>query len=285
MSSKSRLHWQRAAINMTSVLWNSAPCRRSISIAPNRKWLLVVCRPFRANTPSSRRRRRFVFTIGVDQDPTLAALELDLVEKPEPEGEIEDIDPAAVLEKALGARPEIAAANAAVANDETNIRLAHNALEPDLSLSGFYQSNGIGGNQYNLNTGQLIATGGLGAYRTASYLALVSRATGGTLTLNLPLRNRGAKANLGTALVARRHDLYASQVNAGTDSSTGQRRCSSDGRGEAHPGRGQNIFGPRPKIARCRSAEIRTWRRDKLFRAGFTNQMHAIEIKPVTNTN
>ena len=153
----------------------------------------------------------FRFTIGVDQDPTLAALELDLVEKPEPEGEIEDIDPAAVLEKALGARPEIAAANAAVANDETNIRLAHNALEPDLSLSGFYQSNGIGGNQYNLNTGQLIATGGLGA----SYSQLFGfgfPGYGGTLTLNLPLRNRGAKANLGTALVARRHDLYASQV-------------------------------------------------------------------------
>ena len=105
----------------------------------------------------------FRFTIGVDQDPTLAALELDLVEKPEPEGEIEDVDPAAVLEKALAARPEIAAANDAVANDETSIRLAHNALEPDLSLSGFYQTNGIGGNQYNLNTGQLISYGWLGS--------------------------------------------------------------------------------------------------------------------------
>jgi outer membrane protein len=153
----------------------------------------------------------FRLTIGVDQDPTLAALELDLVEKPEPEGEIEDVDPAAVLEKALAARPEIAAANDALANDETGIRLAHNALEPDLSLSGFYQSSGIGGNQYNLNTGQLIATGGLGA----SYSQLFGfgfPGYGGTLTLNLPLRNRAAKANLGTALVARRHDLYSSRI-------------------------------------------------------------------------
>jgi outer membrane protein len=153
----------------------------------------------------------FRFTIGVDQDPTLAALELDLVEKPEPEGEIEDVDPAAVLEKALAARPEIAAANDAVANDETSIRLAHNALEPDLSLTGFYQSSGIGGNQYNLNSGQLIATGGLGA----SYSQLFGfgfPGYGGTLTLNLPLRNRGAKANLGTALVSRRHDLYTSRI-------------------------------------------------------------------------
>ena len=33
------------------------------------------------------------FTIGVDQDPTFPALELELMEKPEPEGEIESIDP------------------------------------------------------------------------------------------------------------------------------------------------------------------------------------------------
>ncbi len=151
------------------------------------------------------------FTIGVDQDPALAALDLDLVEKPEPEGEMETIDPAEVLKKALSARPEIAAANDALTNDETSIRLAHNALKPDLSLTGFYQSNGIGGNQYDLNTGQLVSTGGLGA----SYSQLFGfgfPGYGGTLTLNLPIRNRGAKANLGSALVARRHDLYTAQL-------------------------------------------------------------------------
>jgi outer membrane protein len=153
----------------------------------------------------------FRFTIGVDQDPTLASLELDLVEKPEPEGEIENVDPVEVLRKALSARPEIAAANDAIANDETSIRLAHNALKPDLSLTGFYQTNGIGGNQYDLNTGQLISPGGLGtSFRQMFGFGFPGY--GGTLTLNLPIRNRGAKANLGTALVARRHDLYTSQM-------------------------------------------------------------------------
>jgi outer membrane protein TolC len=151
------------------------------------------------------------FTIGVDQDPALAALDLDLVEKPEPEGEIENVDPAEVLKKALSARPEIAAANDAIANDETGIRLAHNALKPDLSLTGFYQSNGIGGNLYDLNTGRLIATGGLGT-SFSQLFGFGFPGYGGTLTLNLPVRNRGAKANLGTALVARRHDLYSSQM-------------------------------------------------------------------------
>ena len=151
------------------------------------------------------------FTIGVDQDPTLAALELDLVEKPEPEGEIENVDLVEVLKKALSARPEISAANDAIVNDETGIRLAHNALKPDLSLTGFYQSNGIGGNQYNLNTGQLISPGGLGT-SFSQLFGFGFPGYGGTLTLNLPIRNRAAKANLGTALVARRHDLYTSQV-------------------------------------------------------------------------
>ena len=153
----------------------------------------------------------FRFTIGVDQDPALAALQLDLVEKPEPEGGIENVDPVEILRKALIARPEIAAANDALANDETSIRLAHNALKPDLSLTGFYQTNGIGGNQYDLNTGKLISQGGLGG-SISQMFEFGFPGYGGTLTLNLPLRNRAAKANLGSALVARRHDLYTSQV-------------------------------------------------------------------------
>ncbi len=131
----------------------------------------------------------FRFTIGVDQDPALAALELDLVEKPEPEGEIENVDPVEVLRKALIARPEIAAANDALANDETSIRLAHNGLKPDLSLTGFYQTNGIGGNQYDLNTGKLISQGGLGASLSQMF-GFGFPGYGGTLTLNLPIRNR-----------------------------------------------------------------------------------------------
>ena len=184
----------------------------------------------------------FRFTIGVDQDPTLAALELDLVEQPEPQGEIESIDPEEVLKKALSARPEIAAANDALANDETSIRLAHNQLRPDLSLTGFYQSSGIGGNQYNLNTGQLISQGGLGTSFNQLF-GFGFPGYGGTLNLNLPIRNRGAKANLGTALVARRHDLYTSRANQRRDRSQVKDSVHQFGRGETHAGRGQNIGG------------------------------------------
>jgi outer membrane protein TolC len=84
-------------------------------------------------------------------------------------------------------------------------------LKPDLSVAGFYQSNGAGGNEYNLNTGQLIAPGGLGSSLTQAF-GFGDPGYGGTLTLNLPLRNRGAKAALGSALVTRHRDLLSGQM-------------------------------------------------------------------------
>jgi outer membrane protein TolC len=149
-------------------------------------------------------------TIGADQDPGTTDLDFDLTETPEPAGEIADVDPAETLAKALAARPEIVAADDAVANDETSVSVARNGLKPDLSLTGFYQSSGAGGNEYNLNTGQLIAPGGFGSSFGQTF-GFGYPGYGGALTLNLPLRNRGAKANLGTALVARRRDLLTGQ--------------------------------------------------------------------------
>jgi len=148
--------------------------------------------------------------IGADQDPATATLDFELTEQPDPATGDADIDPANALAEALQARPEIAATDDAVANDETGVRVAQNGLKPDLSLTGFYQSSGAGGNEYNLNTGQLIAPGGFGSSFGQTF-GFGYPGYGGTLTLNLPLRNRAAKAALGSALVARRRDLLAGQ--------------------------------------------------------------------------
>ena len=102
-------------------------------------------------------------TIGANQDPAIHALSLDLTEKPEPEGELGSINMDDALKSALAGRPEIDVANYALQNDDANIRLANNHLLPDLSLTGFYQSTGLGGNQYDLNTGALISRGGFGS--------------------------------------------------------------------------------------------------------------------------
>jgi outer membrane protein TolC len=141
-------------------------------------------------------------TIGTDQDPYFQALDIELTEKPEPDGELRTIDTAAALQQALKKRPEFDAAHVALANDATRIRLAHNHLLPELDLTAIYASNGLGGTG-NGSTGQLTSNSSfrqLFGFGFPTYEA--------QLSLNLPLKNRAAKAELGTALVSRRSDLY-----------------------------------------------------------------------------
>ncbi|MGD0890307.1 MAG: TolC family protein [Terracidiphilus sp.] len=148
------------------------------------------------------------FTIGADRDPQTHNMELELTEKPQPDGELKDVDAESALAQALSQRPELDAVKDSLDNDETGIRLARNQLEPNLSVQAFYQSNGLGGNQYNLVTGQFVAPGGFGSSMSQLF-GFGYPGYGGTLSLTLPVRNRGGQANLGTALVSRTHDLYA----------------------------------------------------------------------------
>src|SRR5439155_3091155 len=122
-------------------------------------------------------------TIGADQDSYAQALDLDLTEKPEPEGELRSIDAGTALQEALAQRPELQIAQYALENDDTSIRLAHNHMQPDLSVSGFYQGSGVGGNQFNLTTGQLMARGGLGTSLNQLF-GFGFPGYGATLTLN-----------------------------------------------------------------------------------------------------
>ena len=147
-------------------------------------------------------------SIGADRDPQFHVLELELTEKPEPSGELENTDAGTALAQALSQRPELDAVKDALANDETSIRLAHNQLEPNLQLQGFYQSSGLGGNEYNLVTNKLIAPGGLGSSMSQLF-GFGYPGYGGTLSLTLPIRNRGNQAALGSALVSRTRDLYS----------------------------------------------------------------------------
>jgi outer membrane protein TolC len=112
------------------------------------------------------------------------------------------------LALALSQRPELDAAKDALANDETNIRLAHKQLEPNLQLQGFYQSSGLGGNQYDLLSGRLISPGGFGS-SMGQLFGFGYPGYGGTLSLTLPVRNRGAQSALGNAQVSRTRDLYS----------------------------------------------------------------------------
>ncbi|PYY09658.1 MAG: hypothetical protein DMG69_09120 [Acidobacteria bacterium] len=149
----------------------------------------------------------FRFTVGADLDPYFRAIDLGLTETPESEGELLTIDAAAALEMALDTRPEFDAVRQSLANDHTNIRLAHNNLLPDLRLGGTYSSNGLGGNQIDSVTPAQVTPGGLGDSLNQVF-GFGFPSYGFSLTLNLPIKNRGAQADLGTGLVARRRDLY-----------------------------------------------------------------------------
>ena len=142
-------------------------------------------------------------TIGADQDPYFEALDLDLTEKPEPGGELRTIDAATALQAALTKRPEFDATRAALANDATRIRLAHNHQLPELDLTGIYASNGLGGAQLS-STGQTLSASSLNQLFHFNYPTY-----GAQLSLTLPIRNRAAQAELGSALVSRRSDLYS----------------------------------------------------------------------------
>jgi outer membrane protein TolC len=145
--------------------------------------------------------------IGADRDPQFSTLGFDLTEDPQIGGELENFDADTALAKALSERPEIEVAKDSLANDADSIRLAHNQMEPSLSLQAFYQSNGLGGNEYNLSTGQLIAPGGFGSSMSQLF-GFGYPGYGGQVQLTLPVRNRGAKSVLGNALVSRTRDLY-----------------------------------------------------------------------------
>lgn len=149
-------------------------------------------------------------TIGADQDPQLRSLAFDLTESPEPAGELRTTEADAALIQGLHQRPELAAATDALARDDLSIRLAHNQLKPDLSINGFYQSNGLGGNQYDLTTGLITSPGGFGS-SFSQLFGFGFPGYGGTLTLSLPIRNRAGQARLGNALVSKTRDLYTNR--------------------------------------------------------------------------
>jgi outer membrane protein len=148
-------------------------------------------------------------TIGADRDAQANTLELNLTENPKTEGELENVDAAATLALALTQRPELDAVKDALANDADSIHLAHNQLRPNLQLQGFYQTNGLGGDEYNPDTGAFIAPGGFGT-SMSQLIGFGFPGYGGTLSLTLPVRNRAGQAALGNALVSRTRDLYSS---------------------------------------------------------------------------
>ena len=149
----------------------------------------------------------FKQSIGADLDPATRVMDLELTESPEPNMVLVDMDIPAALSRALINRPELVAAQEQLAVDELGVRLAHNNLRPDLELSGFYSGNGLAGNQLDTSAPLGVNRTGLGT-GLSQVFQFSYPAYGAKLSLNLPIKNHAAQADLGDALAGRRHDQY-----------------------------------------------------------------------------
>jgi HAE1 family hydrophobic/amphiphilic exporter-1 len=147
-------------------------------------------------------------TIGADLDLRISALDLDLEESAEPVGELASVDYREALQKALQTRPELQATDLQLENDQTNIRVANNAMKPDFTVGTFYATNGTGGNVIDSTTGQPIVVSRGGLLDSFDQLGSLQYPTYGlSLNLKLPLRNRAAEADLGSALASQHRTM------------------------------------------------------------------------------
>lgn len=115
------------------------------------------------------------------------------------------------LAKALRARPEVTAANAAVSVDDMNARASRDALQPRLDLSLQGGSSGPGYNQVGVGSvlGAVPSTPSPGLGPTLQQVLNFSFPTYGfSLTAVFPFHNATAKATLADALVSRTRDRY-----------------------------------------------------------------------------
>lgn len=147
--------------------------------------------------------------IAADRDPALGAIDLALTDKPEATEALLEMDIASGLSLALANRPELEASQQQLAADAMSVRLAHNNLRPDLELSGIYSATGLGGNAYDVSAvpPTLLSRGGL-ADSLSQLFGLKYPTYSASLTLQLPIKNHAAEANVGDALVSQRTDQY-----------------------------------------------------------------------------
>ena len=148
-------------------------------------------------------------TIGADLDARAGALDLELTETAETNGKLEIVDLQESLANALKNRPEVDAQTQQLAIDDTNAKLAANNLRPDVSLNATYTSNGLGGMVFDNSSGTpvLVSNGGVGD--SFSQLGGFNFPTYGiSLQMRFPIHNSAAAADLGTALVSKRRNIY-----------------------------------------------------------------------------
>lgn len=148
--------------------------------------------------------------IGVDLDRTTRELPMELTEQVSPQVDDTPIDREALVQQALGVRPDLKNIQTGIEVNNLQIRNAFEGLKPLLNLSAGYSTTGNGGRYFPSTTGADGSTillppvpGGItdafGQMFGFSYPTWQF-----SLSLQLPLRDRAAAANLADAVVAKR---------------------------------------------------------------------------------
>ncbi len=150
--------------------------------------------------------------IGADMHPDIRNLPLALTESAEPPTAPPSFEAEDLVQVALAMRPELAQRRQALKVDDLQIKQATNRLRPDLSITGTYSSTGRGGNFFDRS---LIGGGGSAMVIPGGLNDALSQLFGFNiptyqvgLTLQLPLRNRRAAADLADASIQKKRDLF-----------------------------------------------------------------------------
>jgi outer membrane protein len=151
--------------------------------------------------------------IGADLDPSYRRMPIVLTQPVLPPSDDRPIDKEATVEQALRQRPDLKATLQNLDIDDLNFRTAKNSLLPDLSLTGNYQSTGVGGpfaQRQNVFAGDgtqstivNVIPGGLGD-AVSQVFGFNYPIYGFGLTLRFPIRDRRAAADLADAMVSKR---------------------------------------------------------------------------------
>ncbi len=152
--------------------------------------------------------------MGADLDPRIRTLPIVLTETAASSVEAPPIDAEREVQKALAGRPDLQSAVQNLDIDDLQIKSNRNELLPDLSLTGGYTSQGVGGVYYP----QTISLTGLptpiiGAPVPGGFGDTLSQLFGFGypmyslgLQMRLPIKNHQASADMADAIVAKKHD-------------------------------------------------------------------------------
>jgi outer membrane protein TolC len=149
--------------------------------------------------------------IGLDLDPDLRNIPIELTEPVDITTERLDLDAERETQKALDINPNVKAAIQALDLDDLGIQSANNGLLPQLTFTASYSGAGQGGTYLASETSLLGTTstlaipGGL-TDALSQMFALNNPTYAGSLRLTLPIRNRTASMTLANSLVAKKTD-------------------------------------------------------------------------------